>query len=49
MTLAPLLLGSGIPAFTLPGVSHPDQGLRVSWTAHRLGHDILLDIPLARA
>ena len=49
VTLAPLLLGSGIPAFTLPGVSHPDQGLRVSWTVHRLGHDLLLDIPLTRA
>ena len=49
VTIAPLLLGTGIPAFTLPGVSHPDQGLRVSWTVHRLGQDLLLDIPLVRA
>jgi len=49
VTLAPLLLGSGIPAFTLPGVSHPDQGLRVAWTVYRLGHDVLLDIPLPPA
>jgi diaminohydroxyphosphoribosylaminopyrimidine deaminase/5-amino-6-(5-phosphoribosylamino)uracil reductase len=48
VTIAPLLLGAGIPAFTLPGVSHPDQGLRVGWTVHRLGQDLLLDIPLAR-
>ena len=48
VTIAPLLLGSGIPAFTLPGVSHPDQGLRVDWTVHRLGQDLLLDIPLTR-
>lgn len=49
VTIAPLLLGSGIPAFTLPGVSHPDQGLRVGWAVHRLGQDLLLDIPLSRA
>jgi len=48
VTIAPLLLGAGIPAFTLPGVSHPDQGLRVGWTVHRLGQDLLLDIPLSR-
>ncbi len=46
VTIAPMLLGAGIPAFTLPGVAHPDQGLRVGWTVHRLGADLLLDIPL---
>lgn len=49
LTLAPLLLGSGIPGFTLPGVARPEDGLRVGFTLHRLGADLLLDIPLVRA
>jgi riboflavin biosynthesis pyrimidine reductase len=48
VTVAPLLLGSGIPAFTLPCAQRPDQGLRLDWAVHRLGDDLLLDIPLAR-
>jgi diaminohydroxyphosphoribosylaminopyrimidine deaminase/5-amino-6-(5-phosphoribosylamino)uracil reductase len=48
VTVAPLLLGAGIPAFTLPGVAHPEQGHRVTWTVHRLGDDVLMDIPLRR-
>ena len=46
VTIAPLLLGSGIPAFTLPEVETPAEGIRLDWTVHRLGGDILLDIPL---
>jgi diaminohydroxyphosphoribosylaminopyrimidine deaminase/5-amino-6-(5-phosphoribosylamino)uracil reductase len=49
VTIAPLLLGSGIPAFTLPEARQPEDGLRLSWTVHRLGADLLLDIPLHRA
>jgi diaminohydroxyphosphoribosylaminopyrimidine deaminase / 5-amino-6-(5-phosphoribosylamino)uracil reductase len=49
VTVAPLLLGSGIPAFTLPEASTPSDGLRCTWTVHRLGDDVLLDIPLQRA
>ena len=49
VTIAPLLLGSGIPAFTLPGVARPQDGLRLDWTVHGLGNDLLLDIPLRRA
>jgi diaminohydroxyphosphoribosylaminopyrimidine deaminase / 5-amino-6-(5-phosphoribosylamino)uracil reductase len=49
LTIAPLLLGSGIPAFVLPDAASPAEGLRVRWTTHRLGDDILLDIPLDRA
>ena len=48
VTVAPLLLGSGIPAFTLPGVPKPEDGLRLSWEVHRLGADLLFDIPLVR-
>ena len=48
VTIAPLLLGSGIPAFTLPEASAPSDGLRCTWSVHRLGEDVLLDIPLRR-
>ncbi len=48
VTIAPLLLGAGIPAFTLPAPASPDQGLRLTWQAHDLGTDLLLDIPLHR-
>ena len=49
VTVAPLLLGAGIPAFTLPGVAKPEDGLRLRWNVHRLGDDLLFDIPLQRA
>jgi diaminohydroxyphosphoribosylaminopyrimidine deaminase / 5-amino-6-(5-phosphoribosylamino)uracil reductase len=49
VTMAPLLLGCGIPAFTLPGCDRPQDGLRLSWDLHRLGDDVLFDIPLGRA
>jgi riboflavin-specific deaminase-like protein len=49
VTIAPLLLGAGIPAFTLPCPDRPDQGMRVRWHIYRLGSDLLLDIPLDRA
>jgi riboflavin-specific deaminase-like protein len=48
LTVAPLLLGSGVPAFTLPGVAQPREGLRCAWTVHKLGEDVLFDIPLER-
>jgi riboflavin biosynthesis pyrimidine reductase len=48
VTVAPLLLGSGIPSFTLPGVPKPEDGLRLSWEVYRLGADLLFDIPLVR-
>jgi riboflavin biosynthesis pyrimidine reductase len=47
LTLAPLLLGAGVPGFTLPGVVRPADALRVGYALHRLGDDLLLDIPLA--
>lgn len=49
LTIAPLLLGSGIPGFTLPVAARPDDGLRVAWTVYPLGRDLLFDIPLRRA
>jgi riboflavin-specific deaminase-like protein len=49
VTVAPLLLGDGIPAFTLPGVARPEHGMRLAWSVHRLGEDLLLDIAVNRA
>ena len=49
LTVAPLLLGSGIPAFTLPEATRIEQGVRFRWTHHRIGEDLLLDIALHRA
>lgn len=46
VTVAPLLLGAGVPAFTLPGVARPAEGRRLHWTVHRLGADTLFDIDL---
>jgi len=47
--VAPLLLGSGIPAFTLPDTAALADGMRLHWSMHRVGSDLLLDIPLDRA
>ena len=49
VTVAPLVMGGGVPAFPLPPVERLDEGRRFAWTAHRIGADILLDIPLVRA
>lgn len=49
LTVAPLLLGSGIPAFTLPEATRIEQGIRFLWTPHVIGEDLLLDIALHRA
>ncbi len=49
VTIAPLLLGAGIPAFSLPGVDTPQQGRRLEWTPYQLGRDLLLDVALDRA
>ncbi|HYI82575.1 MAG TPA: RibD family protein [Acetobacteraceae bacterium] len=49
LTVAPVLLGSGIPAFTLPEALRIGDGLRFEWTPHALGADVLFDIALNRA
>ncbi|MDB5374278.1 MAG: riboflavin biosynthesis protein RibD, partial [Belnapia sp.] len=36
VTVAPVLLGSGIPAFTLPEAARIADGLRFAWTVHAL-------------
>jgi diaminohydroxyphosphoribosylaminopyrimidine deaminase / 5-amino-6-(5-phosphoribosylamino)uracil reductase len=49
VTIAPLLIGSGIPAFTLPETETLRDVLRFDWAVHRIGADLLVDIPLSRA
>ena len=49
VTVAPVLLGSGIPAFTLPEAARIADGLRFEWQVHLLGQDVLFDIALHRA
>lgn len=49
VTVAPVLLGSGIPAFTLPEAARIADGMRFAWTPHMLGEDVLFDIALDRA
>jgi riboflavin biosynthesis pyrimidine reductase len=48
VTVAPLVMGGGVPAFPLPPVARLEDGRRFAWTPHLLGADILLDIPLVR-
>jgi diaminohydroxyphosphoribosylaminopyrimidine deaminase / 5-amino-6-(5-phosphoribosylamino)uracil reductase len=49
VTVAPMLIGSGIPAFTLPQAASLAEVPRFEWSVHCIGADVLLDIPLSRA
>lgn len=49
VTVAPVLLGSGIPAFTLPEAARIADGMRFAWRHYNLGEDVLFDIALDRA
>lgn len=49
VTVAPLLVGDGIKAFPLPPAAALGEAMRFDWSTHRMGCDVLLDIPLARA
>ena len=48
VTVAPLLMGAGIPAFPVAPVAALADGRRFGWTVHKIGDDVLLDIPLHR-
>lgn len=48
LTIAPIILGSGRPAFSLPEVPSIADGLRFDWRIWPLGTDILCDITLDR-
>ena len=49
VTVAPVILGSGIPAFSLPEAARIADALRFAWSIWPLGEDILCDIALERA
>jgi riboflavin-specific deaminase-like protein len=49
VTIAPLLIGSGVPAFTLPAPRRLTDALRFEWSVYRFGQDLLVDIPLRHA
>jgi diaminohydroxyphosphoribosylaminopyrimidine deaminase/5-amino-6-(5-phosphoribosylamino)uracil reductase len=49
VTIAPLLVGSGVPAFRLPPTSSLAAGRRFAWSYYQMGADVLMDIPLERA
>jgi riboflavin-specific deaminase-like protein len=48
VTVAPMILGSGRPAFDLPEVARVDQGMRFAWTVHDIAPDVLFDIAVER-
>jgi riboflavin-specific deaminase-like protein len=48
VAVAPLLIGSGPPAFTLPPIDSLDQALRPRCRHFRLGEDILFDLELRK-
>ena len=48
VTVAPMILGSGRPAFDLKEVASIGEGLRFGWTCHALDPDVLFDIALDR-
>jgi riboflavin biosynthesis pyrimidine reductase len=48
VTVAPLLIGAGIPAFPVQPAVVLEDGRRFSWSVHPMGQDVLLDIALDR-
>ena len=48
VTVAPLLIGSGLPAMTLTAIQSLDQALRPVCRHFRLGEDMLFDLDLRR-
>ncbi len=48
VTVAPMILGSGRPAFDLPEVGRIEQGMRFTWTVHDITPDVLFDIAIDR-
>ncbi|HEU4534552.1 MAG TPA: dihydrofolate reductase family protein, partial [Polyangiaceae bacterium] len=47
IAVAPLIMGSGRPAFSLPVIDQLDQALRLRWRHFRMGDDLLFDCALA--
>jgi riboflavin-specific deaminase-like protein len=49
VAVAPLLLGSGLPALVLPEAARPEDGVRAPARAFPLGADTLFDLAVGRA
>lgn len=49
LTVAPVLLGSGVPAFSFAPCARIADGLRFAWRAHPIPPDMLFDVALDRA
>lgn len=49
VTVAPMLIGSGRPAFSFPEIERLDEALRLQCQHFALGRDILFDCPLTRS
>lgn len=47
IAVAPLIMGSGRPAFSLPVIDQLDQALRLHWRHFRMGDDLLFDCALS--
>jgi riboflavin biosynthesis pyrimidine reductase len=48
VTVAPMIIGSGRPAFVLPEIEHLDDALQLPCRHFALGRDILFDCPVPR-
>lgn len=46
VTVAPMVMGAGIPGFALSPPRRLADSLRFAWHVHPMGRDVLLDIPL---
>jgi riboflavin-specific deaminase-like protein len=46
VSVAPIILGSGAPAFALPPIDRLEEALQLSCSHHRLGRDVLFDCEL---
>jgi riboflavin-specific deaminase-like protein len=48
VSVAPVILGSGAPAFALPPIDRLDEALQLSCSHHALGRDVLFDCALIK-
>lgn len=48
VTVAPVVMGAGVPGFVLPTATSVATARRFRWHSHTMGADILFDIPLER-
>lgn len=49
IAVAPMLIGSGIPAITLPAIDSLDKALRPPCRIHPMGADVMFDFDLRKA